>query len=701
MLITFHCGKCDSRLEIEAAHAGTRIPCPSCQTPVEVPAAVIGPGTTIGGFRIERLIGEGGMGRVFLARQLSMDRPVALKILPAAMAADPGIVERFVQEVRLSAKLDHAHLVTAYEAGQDDGVLFFAMAYVNGRTLHDRLRAEGPLTEEAALRITHKLAHALAYAWTEHRLLHRDIKPANILLDARGEPKLADLGLARSLEGGTDGRTAPGAIMGTPNYMSPEAAEGRPLDPRSDIYSLGATLWSMLTGQIPFDGEPVNAVLRKQVSEPLPPVTRWNPSVSPETVALLNAMLEKDPRRRVRTWEELIARIEALLLRRTLEPPRAPPMAPLVLLFAALLLVAGAAIWATLRARARARATPPTAAAGVFPDSEPSPTTPTAPPEPSPPEASPTEAHPTPRPIPPEAALLQAARAYWREHPEDRAGAIRRLREVMRRHPDSPAARQAAEQADRLERMPGPAARGLDALMNRWRREADEAMARGDFEEIVRRWKKYSGPFAAETAEWRADRVARAEEAIAQRERNDAQRKSELDAEISAAAALLLRGDPAGAAGRLKSAAQNDRWRPWKAEIEALANAAAAAPDRAARLQQTFRALAGQKTELELRDATIEDAMVLSAGPSGVVIRQWLPEGFADREVAYTQLHLREIWRRLGPDSDPQTRLARGLLAAELGQWTAAAEQFGAAEGPLAALLAGEARRRAAAAAPR
>lgn len=700
MLITFHCRKCNARLEIEASQAGTRIPCPSCQTPVEVPAAAIGPGTTIGGFRVERLIGEGGMGRVFLARQLSMDRPVALKILPAALAADAGIVERFVQEVRLSAKLDHAHLVTAYEAGQDDGVLFFAMAYVNGRTLHDRLRAEGPMPEEAALRIAHQLAHALAYAWSEHRLLHRDIKPANILLDARGEPKLADLGLARSLEGGAEGRTLPGAIMGTPNYMSPEAAEGRPLDPRSDIYSLGATLWSMLTGQIPFDGEPVNAVLRKQVGEPLPPVTRWNPSVSPETLALLNAMLEKDARRRVRSWEELIARIEDLLLRRTLEPPRTPPLAPLVLLVALSLAVVGVALWAMLRARARSRAVAPTAVT-ASPPAGPSSSTPVAPPETSPPEASPAETRPTPRPIPPEVALLQAARAYWREHPEDRAGAIHRLREVARRHPNTPAARQAIEQADRLERMSGPAARGLDMLMNRWRQEADAAMKRGAYEDIIQRWKQYSGPFAKETAEWRADRVAAAEDAIARRERNDARRKSELDAEVSAALEQLLRGDPAGAAGRLKSAAQNDRWRPWKTETEALAAAAAEIPDRADRMRQTFRTLVGQNTDLELRDSKIENVTVISAGPSGLAIRQWLPEGYADREVSYAQLHLREIWRRLGPESVPQTRLARGLLAAELGQWPAAAEQFAAAEGPLAALLAEEARRRATESKPR
>ncbi len=698
MLIVFHCAQCHSRLEIEASNAGTRIPCPACNAPVEVPAAAVGPGTTVGGFRIERLIGEGGMGRVFLARQLSMDRWVALKILPSAMAADEGVVERFLQEVRLSAKLDHAHLVTAYEAGQDDGVLFFAMAYVNGRTLHEQLQSEGPLDEDAALRITLKLAHALAYAWSEHRLLHRDIKPANILLDARGEPKLADLGLARSLEHGAEGRTVSGAILGTPNYMSPEAAEGRPLDPRSDIYSLGTTLWSMLTGRIPFDGEPLNTVLRKQASEPLPPVARWNASASAETQALLDAMLEKDPRRRVRSWEELIARIEEILLRRAMAPERKPPLGLFAGLVAVLLVFSGAALWATLRARVRTRATPSSPAAPVSPAPE---EPPTAPAPHTPPTEAPAEPRPAPRALSPDAALLQSARAYWREHPEDRPGAIQRLRDVLRRYPHTPAARQAEELIARIERMPGPAARGLDALMNRWRREADAAMNRGDFEEILRRWNEYTGPFAAETAEWRSARVAQAREAMVQRDRAAVQRQAERDAEIATAVSLLLRGDRAGAATRLDGAARNERWLPWRSQTEALAAAAAAVPDRSARLQQSFRALAGQTIELELRDDSIDDAMVVAVGPTSVTVRQWLPEGYVDREVAFAQLSPREIWRRLGPDADPATRLARGLFAAERGQWAAAAEQFAAVEGPLAELLAAEARRLAADAAPR
>lgn len=695
MLLAFTCPKCGARLEIEAFNAGTRVPCPACGAPTEVPPATVGPGVTVGGFRIERQIGEGGMGRVFLARQLSMDRSVALKILPTAMAADPAVAERFISEVRLSAKLDHPNLVTAYEAGQDEGVLFFAMAYVNGPTLHEKLRTGGPLSELEALTITLKIARALAYAWSEHRLLHRDIKPANILMDARGEPKLADLGLAQSLKHQQDGAASPDAILGTPNYMSPEAIEGKPLDPRSDIYSLGATLWSMLTGQVPFDGEPPNAVLRKQLSEPLPPVTRWNPRVSADTQALLLAMLAKDPHRRIRSWEELIARIEELLLRQTM-PRTAPPVWPLAILAVLLLIAVGAAaLWAALRARSRPPASPvaspslPTAGTAI-----PEITAPAAPT----PDTRPPATAGSPRPVPPASAMLQAARAYWRDHPDDRQGAAERFREVARRYPDTPPARQALEQAMRIERLSSQN-NAVENLLRQWSREADAAMERGDYDEIIRRWSAYSGPFAAETAHWRAVRVEAARAAKRERDRRTAELRQALDREIDEALGDLLRNDRDGALRRLRAALQDERFRRWKTDVEPLVESAADLPDRAARLAQSFRALGGQATDMELREGRLTDVTILAVNANGLSVRQWLPQGHADRSISWAQLSPREVWRRLGPDDDPSARMARGLLAAEHGEWALAAEQFEGVGTSLASRLAGIARRRAGAAA--
>jgi len=270
----------------------------------------VGPGTTVGGFKIDRLLGKGGMGEVYLARQLSMDRNVALKILPSSMTMDEELVQRFLQEVRMVARLAHPHIVTAHEAGEDSGVYYLAMSYVQGQTLADLLTDGGVLEEKDALAITRQMAMALAHAWNKHQMLHRDIKPANIILDEDGEPKLMDMGLCKTL-GEQAGMTLSGTVMGTPNYMSPEQAAGQEnVDFRTDMYSLGATLYHMLSGHMPFDGSSIMDVLRKQATESLPDPRESNPNVSEACVRLMTVMLAKDPAARHGSWEELTADLD-------------------------------------------------------------------------------------------------------------------------------------------------------------------------------------------------------------------------------------------------------------------------------------------------------------------------------------------------------------------------------------------------------
>ena len=280
MLITFACPKCRSELEIEASAAGTSLDCPQCHTQLTVPRKEFGPGVTIGGFKIEKLLGEGGMGQVFLARQLSMDRHVALKILPPQFTTSKGSVERFLNEVHMAARLEHSNVVPAYEAGEDNGIYYLAMAYVKGEPLADQLAQNGAMPERDALRMVRKIAGALKFAWDEHRILHRDIKPSNIMVDQHGEPKLLDMGLSKSLDD-TAGLTLSGTVMGTPNYMSPEQAQGKAeIDFRTDMYSLGATLYHMLTGTMPFASSSLMETLRKQVTESLPDPRELNPKIS-------------------------------------------------------------------------------------------------------------------------------------------------------------------------------------------------------------------------------------------------------------------------------------------------------------------------------------------------------------------------------------------------------------------------------------
>jgi serine/threonine-protein kinase len=322
--ITFLCSNCQTNLEVAADNMGKDIECPSCAVAVTVPKQEPGPGTTLGGFYIKSLIGVGGMGNVFLATQLSMERDVALKVLSAAVTRDPEDLERFMNEVRVTAKLEHPNIVSAYEAGEDDGYYYMAIAYVNGLSLDKKIHQSKNkrLKEKESLRIIKKIALALSYAWNDHGMLHRDVKPENILLDAHGEPKLADFGLSRTNQQAKR-VTSHGTIMGTPNYMSPEQMDDlASADKRSDIYSLGATLYQMLTGKIPFDGSSVIKTFKLIATESLDDPRKYNPNISLHTIKLLEKMMARNADDRYQTWKDCLNDISLILNGKPLLTPR-------------------------------------------------------------------------------------------------------------------------------------------------------------------------------------------------------------------------------------------------------------------------------------------------------------------------------------------------------------------------------------------
>lgn len=324
MQITITCPNCQTNLEIAAESMGNDVECPSCKTVITVPRQEPGPGTTIGGFYIKSLIGVGGMGNVFLATQLSMDRDVALKVLSAAVTKDPEDLERFMNEVRVTAKLEHQNIVSAYEAGEDAGYFYMAMAYVNGMPLDQKIQKSNKhfLEEKEALRIIKKIALALSYAWNEYGMLHRDVKPENVLLDTNGEPKLADFGLSRTHQQ-SKRVTSHGTIMGTPNYMSPEQMDDLAnADKRSDIYSLGATLYQALTGKIPFEGSNVLNTFKLIATESLVDPRKYNKSISLQCIKLLEKMLARDPVDRYQTWKGVITDITLILNGKLITTPR-------------------------------------------------------------------------------------------------------------------------------------------------------------------------------------------------------------------------------------------------------------------------------------------------------------------------------------------------------------------------------------------
>jgi len=264
----------------------------------------------IGGFEVIEKIGQGGMGMVLKARQVSMDRIVALKILPPRLAANKSFIRRFEREAKAAARINYQGVVTAYDTGVEKELRWIAMEYVEGISLREKLQAQGRLDENEALDITLQAARALVHI-NRAGLVHRDIKPDNILLTLGGRVKIADLGLARGDILADITITQTGSAVGTPHYISPEQARGVPdIDIRADIYSLGATLYHMLIGAVPFEGSTPAVVLTKHINEPLPDPAALRPELKPQIIKILRKMMAKDRENRFQAPDELIVALD-------------------------------------------------------------------------------------------------------------------------------------------------------------------------------------------------------------------------------------------------------------------------------------------------------------------------------------------------------------------------------------------------------
>lgn len=270
----------------------------------------ISPPTKVGGFEILEEIGRGTVGTVYRARQVSLDKEVALKLLNPSFRTNPEMVEQFKREAKSAAKINHPHVVTAIDAGESDGRSYLAMEYVAGETLKSKVERDGPLEEAELLELARSVTQGLAHAHS-HGLLHRDLKPDNLLLGTSGQIKIADFGLAMPMDD-AEVMSAEHKRRGTPYYLSPEQARGESVSEASEIYALGATLFFVATGRPLFSGNSVKEILLQQIQATPPSPRESGALITPETDALILDMVAKDPSARPSSCADVLERIDAI-----------------------------------------------------------------------------------------------------------------------------------------------------------------------------------------------------------------------------------------------------------------------------------------------------------------------------------------------------------------------------------------------------
>ena len=301
---SINCHVCGALLDLAGQTGFTHVECHHCGAVSVVPLQ-------FGYFLLLSPIGSGSMGTVYKAIDLPLNRYLALKILPNKLSTNPEFVNDFSREARAAA-VNHPNVAQVYSFGEYDGQYYLAMELLEQGSLDDRITKLGKLSEAEVLSIGAQIASALRAAW-RHGSLHRDVKPGNILFNEDNVPKIVDFGLARSHEADaeTDGKDLPGQVWGTPYYIAPEKLRSEPEDFRSDMYSLGATLFHAIAGCPPFDAATTGEVVTKQATQPASSLKTYAPMVRDRTMHVISRMMAKDPAERYESYDELIQELTA------------------------------------------------------------------------------------------------------------------------------------------------------------------------------------------------------------------------------------------------------------------------------------------------------------------------------------------------------------------------------------------------------
>ncbi len=658
------------------------------------------------GFELIAQLGQGGMATVWKARQLSLDRLVAIKILSPSLSQDPADVERFQAECKSAAHLKHPGIVQVYDAFVHNGHYCLVMEYVAGESVGQRIRRKKRLTEDECLFILDHVARALDYAWKTARLIHCDIKPDNILIDTDGSVKVADLGLATTL-GAMSRMACTDEVLGTPHFMSPEQIRGgQPLDCRSDIYSMGATLYQMATGRLLFEGLPDDQVLEKQLNGLVPDVLDVTSGISLRFSWMVEKMLAKDPAHRHPNWEAVVADTERLMQKLAPQPPF-PPV--------------GSSTMARSRRRQKLPARPSSTASNGYPPAKThggdaiirivvllliaaalmaigflayreltEPSQPLAPPRPD----SATKAQPpppAPSPVTEEnrqikekqaGEMFEFALRWARENPDRFDEAIVRFQKVAEETKGTPYSLMAMEEINRLRQERNAQIQRILAAL---RLEAEELAGQGLLSEAAQIFENYTNRLATETRQARHAEAARYREMAARErarlERELRQARQILDLAFQEAAHALVRNRPAQALERLLDAERAPESAPLRKRLQEPCSwiRTAAFPD--LRIAESFAAQAGQEVTLQLvsgpRTVTIQEVRegVLLALQK-ITTLDGAASASVQIRIPLSELAPAERLQRMGPETDPAAALFRGALAAESRDWPRARTLF-------------------------
>ena len=299
-MVTTTCAKCGNLIDVTGLDAGDGITCPYCGA--EFPIT-----RQFGNFLLERQVGSGGMGAVYLGRDMTLNRVVAVKVLKPDLVADQKFLATFLREAEITASLNHPNIVQVYAFGQHEGVYYMVVEYIQGGSLDDKIAERGQITELEGIEIGIAVARGLECALQRGGLIHRDIKPGNILFNANNTPKVVDFGLSLSYET-TD--HFDGEIWGTPYYVAPEKLEREPETFKSDLYSLGATLFHAMSGRPPYEGEDPNAVAMMHLSGSVISLKAFVPDISDQTAYAVSKAMARYPDDRYASYAEFVAQLE-------------------------------------------------------------------------------------------------------------------------------------------------------------------------------------------------------------------------------------------------------------------------------------------------------------------------------------------------------------------------------------------------------